>query len=356
MSWAGHQFRSFLLAPVHFWSKPVRAEPLAAFRIAIGLCFFGSVALNFLPRVADYAGAKGLCPLESAEPWLDRRETAQRNGNKEVESSNRYTLLRGPQHIPYLDDAFSLAEKASWRSWCERPENARLLTRAWLLAIVFMTFGIGTRASTFIVWVLAISFHNRYSWVLNGGDALSRVAVFYLLIAPAGKVWSIDAMIVRWFRQQRGTYIPGPVMIPAWSVRLAQIQIAIVYFCTGLYKIWSDGWGRDWLDGTAVYWLLNDVALTRFSYTAFPVPMWICKLLSWGTIAFELGFPLFVLSRWSRPLILIGGVLFHLGILAATEVGWFSMVSVAWYPLFLKGETLERWRCWVFRAKTEQMN
>jgi hypothetical protein len=356
MSWAGRQVRGCCRTLVQFWSKPVRAEPLAGFRIAIGMCLFGSISLSFLPRVSDFVGEDGLCPLVAAEPWFDRRETAEKRGDKDVLSANRICLLRGPQHVPYLEDQFSAEAKARWRAWGDNPDNVRLMTRVWLLAIVAMTVGLGTRFSTFVVWVMAISFCNRFSWIKNGGDDLARVALFYLLIAPAGKVWSVDAAIANWYRKRRGTQATGPVFIPAWSVRLAQIQICFVYFCTGAYKVWSDGWGRDWIDGTAVYWLLNDVALTRFSYTAIPIPLWICQVFSWGTIAFEIGFPFLVLCRWTRPLILIGGVLFHLGILVFTEVGWFSMVSVAWYPLFLKGTTLQRFRRWVFGPKNEKTN
>lgn len=356
MSWARRQLRDLLLAPVHFWSKPVRAEPLAAFRIAIGVCLFGSIALSFLPRVDEFAGEKGLCPLESAEPWFDR--------------NRRVCLLRGPQHVPcgvyrddkgemevrYLHEKIDDDVEARWRAWGDRPDNVKLLTRLWLVAIAAMTFGFGTRLATFVVWVMTISFHNRFSWVLNGGDALSRIALFYLLIAPAGKAWSIDAAIRRWFWRRRGHDVSGPAFVPAWTVRLPQIQIAVVYFCTGFYKVWAEGWGEDWINGTAVYWMFNDVALTRYPYTLLQIPMWACQLMSWGTIAFELGFPLLVLSRWTRPLILVGGVFFHFGILLATEVGWFSMASVAWYPLFLKGETLQRFAHRLFPPRGQQTN
>jgi hypothetical protein len=336
---------------VAFWSAPLPAEPLAAFRILIGLCLFLSIALTFLPRIRDFAGEQGLCPLAACEPWFDRRDAYEAVNDFETPAINRSCVLRGPQHIPWLEHQFTDDQKAAWRAWGDRPRNVWLLTLVWLGAIALMTAGLVTRPATFVVWVLTISFHNRFSWVLNGGDALSRIAVFYLLISPCARVWSLDALLRHRRRERHGLPDEGPALVPAWTVRLPQIQIAVVYLCTGLYKVWSDGWGRDWLDGTAVYWLLNDVALTRFPYHAVPVPLWLCKLLSWGTIGFELGFPLLVMCRWTRPAMLIGGVLFHLGVLATVEVGWFSMVSVAWYPLFLKGETLRRFRRWLFKAK-----
>ena len=88
------------LQPVAFWTKPVRAEPLAAFRILLGSTLFLSVLFSFLPRLGDYSGPNGLCSLEAAEPWLDR--------------THRVCLLRGPQHVPFLEDLVSAEAKSAW--------------------------------------------------------------------------------------------------------------------------------------------------------------------------------------------------------------------------------------------------
>ena len=325
MSWAGRRSKAIGKMAVRFWTEPVRAEPLAAFRILAGTCLFLNVALTFLPRVGDFAGVNGLCPLAAAEPWFDRL--------------GRVCLLRGPQHVPGLELAFSDEFKSRWRNWGDRPDNVRTMTIVWLGSILAMTIGFTTRFSTLVAWALTISFHNRFVWVLNGGDVMSRLALFYLLISPAGKVWSIDALIRFRFRSRSDVISHGPALIPAWSVRLAQLQLATMYFCTGCYKLWAGG-GQDWLDGTAAYWLLNDAALARWSYDSFPIPTWICALLSWGAVAFEVGFPLFILSRRTRPALLIGGVAMHLGIMLTIEVGWFSLACLSWYPLFLSGERL----------------
>jgi hypothetical protein len=162
------------------------------------------------------------------------------------------------------------------------------------------------------------------------------------MFSPASAAWSLDA---RRRRKNAGT---GPVLIPPWSVRLMQIQIALVYLFTGLVKLSApyyddDGsFAQDWLTGEAVYWVLNDVALARWPYAWLPVPLVVCRLLSWATLAFELGFPLLVLFRRVRPWLLLAGLAFHLGIWVHTEVGWFSPVSMCWYALFLSGDTLER--------------
>jgi len=114
----------------------------------------------------------------------------------------------------------------------------------------------------------------------------------------------------------------------------------MIYLFTGLGKL-----GGQWLDGTAIYWVLQDVSLTRWPYRWLPVPLWLCQWATWGTLVFEIGFPVLICFRRLRPWLLGAGVLLHLGILLWPEVGWFSQSMLCWYVLFLPGETLARWNC-----------
>ena len=140
-------------------------------------------------------------------------------------------------------------------------------------------------------------------------------------------------------------------MIPPWSVRLMQIQVAVMYLFTGLTKLGDvrlvDGWARgDWVDGTALYWVMNDVAVTRWSYAQLPVPMAVCRLMSWVTLIFEIGFAFFIMVRPLRAPVLLLGVALHLGILLTMEIGWFSQVTLCWYLLFVPGDRLSSLVAW----------
>ena len=128
----------------------------------------------------------------------------------------------------------------------------------------------------------------------------------------------------------------GPTLVPPWSLRLIQIQARLLYLSTLLSKMDFAG-SNDWLTGEAMYWVLNDVTLMRWPYAAFPVPMWVCRLLSWGTIAFEVAFPFLVWWPRLRPWLLGVGVIFHVGIWAMMEIGWFGPYMLCYYPVFLSG-------------------
>jgi HTTM domain len=306
-----------------FWTRPIRAEPLALFRILIGVILLLSLLASLGPRLPLDLGPDGLCPGRATDDWVKR--------------SGRFCLLRGPVNLPFLEELVPAQSVQEWREWCDAPAHAAWFFAVLVAAVACMTLGIGTRLSTGVAWALFISFNQRLPWVLNGGDSMMRCALFYLMFAPAGAVWSLDSVLRR-----RGSQGPAPVVtIPPWPVRLMQIQLAVVYLFTGVSKL-SDGWlGNDWINGEAVYWVLNDLSLTRWPYYWLPVPMIVCRLLSWGTLAFELGFA-FVMAMpprryiaYLRSFMLLAGVALHLGILVHTEVGWFSPATLCWYVLFL---------------------
>lgn len=311
-----------VLAIWNFWTVPIRAEPLAAFRIAVAVVMLANLLCGAMWHLDYFCGPEQYVPAECLDDWLAR--------------SRRICLLRGPVSIPLLDQALPDRWVSAWKDWGAKPESAYLMFGLYLASLLCMGFGICTRLSTLAAVLLAATFWARLSWLMNGGDSLMRNALYFLLLSPAGATWSVDAWLGRlWARWREQPVSEGPVYIPPWSVRLMQIQLAIVYLFTGFAKM-----GEDYFNGVAIYWVLNDVAITRVPYTVVPVPMFICMLLTWATLVFEVGFPLFVLLPWTRRWLLLAGIGFHLGILATLEVGWFSQITMCWYLLFVSPEWL----------------
>ncbi|MFQ3593180.1 MAG: HTTM domain-containing protein [Gemmataceae bacterium] len=357
-----------LLSPwwvlLRFWTAPIRAESLAAFRIALAATILAAqfTGLGWQLELCC-TGDDPLIPGSTRDEWLAR--------------SGRICLLRGPVSLPLLgewlpDRIFGEHFKqtrralenwcpphwaAAWRDWGEQPDNIQLLFRVYLVSLVMVLIGFRTRLMTLVALLLAATFNNRLVELLNGGDSLFRLGLYFLLLSPAGATWSVDA----WLRARgKRPALPQPLTRPRWiepwSVRLMQIQLALMYLFTGLTKLadarpdaqW--GWWRprgDWLDGNALYWVLNDVALTRWSFAQFPVPLFACKLLTWATLFFEIFFPLLVLFGWTRGVTLLFGVALHLGILFTMEIGWFSQVTLCWYLLFVRGEQLSAALDWL---------
>jgi hypothetical protein len=295
-----------------FWRRPVRAEPLALFRIALGTTLF----LSLLALLPDLDHFLRLCPSDALGSWPGK--------------TTRICILHAPVDSPFFTLPASWVER--WNALGDNRVVIYALFALWLLSTATLTAGFYTRTSAVLAWLLATSFQNRLVWTINGGDGLCRVGLFCLVLAPAGAVWSID-----YWRARRRTAADdaGPVFIPPWSVRLIQIQLCMVYFFTGLAKV-----GSDWNNGQALYWVLNDIAVMRWPYHRLPLPMGLLKLATWTTLAWEIGFPVLILFRRLRPWVLGLGVALHLGILVMMEVGWFSQITLCWYAVFLPGDRL----------------
>ena len=335
---------SVLRPLVDFWVKPIRAEPLALFRILLGLTILGSQLTGILLSMDLTCGPEGLRPIQVSDKW--------------IEDQGRTLLLRGPVSLPllgkwlpkelvekyprlgnWLENWLPAPAQAAWAEWGEQLSSHYLLFWIYLGALVFLTLGFRSRFMALIAALLAATFHHRLPELMNGGDALFRNGLYYLILAPSGATWSLDHLIRRRRAVARGEPISDePVLIEPWSVRLMQLQLCFVYLFTGLVKL-----GEDYFNGVAIYWVLNDTAVSRWPYGVVPIPLFICRLMTWGTLAFELTF---IVLIWIKPLrrwLILAGLGLHLGILVTMEIGWFSQVTMCWYALFVSGETLGRW-------------
>jgi hypothetical protein len=209
---------------------------------------------------------------------------------------------------------------------------------AWVVAVVLLLLGVCTRASAAAAWVLSLSFDNLNWYINNAGDQVRGLALFYLMLSPCGAAWSVD----RWLARRRGQPSTGPVYVYPWALRLLFVQMVLIYFCNGMYKVF----GPDWQKGESLYHVWCDLVLTRFSYAQLPAPFWLTRLMSWAVLAWELTFPVLVLLKWTRPVALLFGVAFHLGIFATLELGGFGPYMIALYLPLLP------WDCWL--AKRER--
>src|SRR5262249_50821849 len=156
-------------------------------------------------------------------------------------------LLRGPIALPLLDDWLppelaraypwlnqwlSPEQAEAWARWGARPSSTYLLFGAFLASLLCLTVGFYTRLSALLSLLLANTFDHRLQEFMNGGDGLARNGLYFLVLAPAGAVWSVD----RWLRR-RTDPAGEPVLIPPWSLRLMQIQVALMYLFSGLAKL-----------------------------------------------------------------------------------------------------------------------
>lgn len=186
-------------------------------------------------------------------------------------------------------------------------------------AAVCLLLGWRTRLATAASWLLLVSLHSRQPMVLNFGDDILRMALFWSLFLPLGRRWSLDAR-----RAPPAADPDAPVCSVASAAYLA--QIACVYLFAGLLKSGPD-WHRD---GTALYYALSMDAWV----TPIGVAVRECAGLVWAvtraTLALELVGPflLFAPLAWLRMATVLAFWALHLGIALAYTLGIFPWVDL----------------------------
>lgn len=217
------------------------------------------------------------------------------------------------------------------RPWQQDAALLRAAAVLWLLATTMLLLGWQTRVAAVATWVLSTSFANLNPNIDNAGDVVRGIILFYLMLSPCGAVWSLDRL---W--QRRAAPVAERIVISPWALRLLFIQLVLIYFVNGLYKIS----GHNWVIGDSLHYVLSDVTLTRFSYAQFPLPVWLTRLATWTVLVWEVGFPLWVSLPWTRKPALLFGVLFHVGIYVTMELGNFVPYVLTLYLPLLPWEAL----------------
>lgn len=286
-----------------FWFAPQSTAPVEVLRIA-----FGIVAtiwmVSLIPVLDPFFGADGVIPPREL-PF------------------GGWTLLTLVQGTPLI-----------WALWL-----------AGLLGALALTVGFQTRVAALLVFVVMMSVTRTAPLAFNAGDALMRLVALYLVLMPAGSAASVD----RWRADPQHVW-SFPRRAP-WALRLAQIQISVIYLST----VWEKAAGQLWRDGTAVSYAVRIGELSRV-----PVPQFVtdspllAELATYGTLAGELAVGILVWNRAARPWVLAVGVLLHLSIELTLAVGFFSMTIVTLYLAFLPPDRAEQVLGWV-RDRLERL-
>ena len=208
-------------------------------------------------------------------------------------------------HMPIIPDAFVPTARAY-----------TLLVAARVCAAVMVTIGVWARpalafsaiAMTWTILSDRLQFHhNRYSLALFA---------FLLAFAPCDRSW-------------RAAMGPAIRTGSFWAVRLAQLQLSIIYLASGLSKLLD----ADWRDGAVVADRIH-----RYAHVAIAkgVPARIVDILANGSselaklaIMTEL---FLAIALWIRPLRVVAlwvGLWFHIVIQVTSNVETFGFLALA---------------------------
>ncbi|HEX7671855.1 MAG TPA: HTTM domain-containing protein, partial [Polyangiaceae bacterium] len=283
-----------------FWTQPVDVRPLGLMRITFGLVLL-TATLDIAPVLFDLLSDDGVLP--------------------------RAALFSGVARL----DRFSVMDLAGPR-WV----SALMLALAVLSAASF-TIGFHTRAATIACFVLVTGIHERNLAVFDGADNVIRVVLFWLMFAPAGACYSVDALL-----KASRSESPQRTAEP-FAIRLLQIQFSWIYFASVLAKLSGTAWPR----GTALHYALSlEHLFTRPLGSMLSRVPHLSTVGTYFTLGVEGAFLFLMFSPVLQPLAktvaLALGAGLHLGIALTMNVGSFSYLMIACYPLLFEGVWAER--------------
>lgn len=291
--------------PIRWWLDQTRrtenGAAIAVSRILVALCVLALVAPLCVTEAGRQTVTFGFCDVAHG-------------GYKSITGSWFLRLLGGPQ--PRV--LFALLATAGVSAFC-------------LLAGVF------GRVPALICAICTSTALTQNTEVSGGGDALLGVALLILVLADCTSTLSVDCFLRtrRWIDE---TPIAG------WPRLLGLFHLTTVYVATGLQKLVSTAW---WPldDFSALYQILQSPHWSRFPLFVEQHANLLVVPLAIGTavtILFEVSFWVALLSHRLRIVYALVGIGLHLGIALFMEVGIFSWLSLALYPLLFPNE-FARW-------------
>lgn len=225
------------------------------------------------------------------------------------------------------DDGFWSAHLLSGTLWWQ----AMLFTLHGLCALALLV-GFRTKLFTLLTWAFTVSLHNRNVFILQSGDDLLRLVLFWGLFLPWGACYSLD--------EKKNTVSPRPTLFASLGYLFL---IASLYFFSVMSKT-SPEWRSE---GTAIYYALS-LEQIRLPYSgdllySFPGLM---TVLTHIVFYIELLIPLLILWPSTNKNIRLSAfvliILLHVGISLTLFVGLFPLISAVSAIGLLPGSLIEK--------------
>jgi hypothetical protein len=209
----------------------------------------------------------------------------------------------------------------------------------YFISSLMVLVGFKSRIATIISFITLVTLQNRNYAILNSGDTLMRCMLFVMMFAPSGNSFSID----RWLKIKNGETVNETMS--AWPLRLLQIQFAIVYWATTLFKMK----GFDWVDGTATYYTARLENFQRLPLPFLFDSPFMVKFTTWGALFIEFALGILIWVKELKYWVLLSGILLHLGIEITMSIGFFEWIMMGTYVLFLEENHFNAGIDWIQR-------
>jgi hypothetical protein len=203
-------------------------------------------------------------------------------------------------------------------------------SKSFLLVIVFtlilVLFGIGRKITVLFLFLELAILQTFVNPVLNGGDNLLYFVLFYMIFTN-----SYDHFVLNEKDKTNNVFSNLVSNLAVYSIL---IHLCYIYLISGLHKIHSDVW----FNGTANYYILH---LERFQSPLCDYIMnngVIITASTYLTVFFELFFCVLIWLKSFRNILILLGILLHLGIFFFMMLYDFQIFFITIYGFFITNE------------------
>jgi Vitamin K-dependent gamma-carboxylase len=203
-----------------------------------------------------------------------------------------------------------------------------------LFSISFL-LGVFTRLSAVFLFFLLFIFKIRALYMLDGADnVISVMLPFFVFLDSYCLIDSLEKYKLKIIAK----FEPYVSITGKWFSKAMILQICVIYFFASFHKLQGDVW----LEGTALYYILNSDDFSASSLNAIITSSIIAvKFFTWFTILFQFAFPFLVWFKKTKYTMLLLGISFHIGIFILMRIDNFSFIMLACYSIFLTDNEYE---------------
>lgn len=203
-----------------------------------------------------------------------------------------------------------------------------------LFCLLTTSLGWMTRISVCIATVLYTYFNMLDSVsTITKYSVIATDTLLVMCVANSGAIWSIDS----WLSRRRANTWPGEPSIarprfPIWQARCIQLLVACIYFGAALTKIQTSAF----FSGDQIrFWMLTNVNFHNPVGEYLAMMPAVLVVSGYITVVWEMCFIFTVWRGWQRPVMLLMGVVFHLGTCLMLGLYIFPMICISIYFAFL---------------------
>lgn len=188
----------------------------------------------------------------------------------------------------------------------------------WVYVVCIMGLLVGwfTRVWAVLTWLCHFIIMSTIPTFVYGVDIFLQIALFYIMLMPVGKAYSLDV--------KQGRTSPEPSWSVTLSLRVLQIHMCLAYLSAGYEKMLAP----EWWDGNVLWRSMVQPDFRQFDLTWLARYPWIPMMLSWFTMIVE---TFYCVAMWVpklRIFWLLGIISLHLGIGLFLGLYLFGLVMI----------------------------